>query len=90
MHSAFCAIGLKKKDEVLVPALTPVMCANAIIFSGATPVFVDSKKDTFLMDPTDLRKKITNKTKAILLVHMYGGINNYKVFRKIRDLKDSF
>ena len=43
LHSSFCAIGLKKKDEVLVPALTPVMCANAIIFSDATPVFVDSK-----------------------------------------------
>ncbi len=83
LHSAFCAIGLKKNDEVLVPALTPVMCANAIIFSGAKPVFVDSKKDTFLMDPKDLKKKITNKTKAILLVHMYGGINNYKIFKKI-------
>ena len=61
LHSAFCAIGLKKKDEVLVPALTPVMCANTIIFSGATPIFVDSKKDTFLMDPMDLKKKLQIK-----------------------------
>jgi len=83
LHSAFCAIGLKKNDEVLVPALTPVMCANAIIFAGGTPIFVDSKSDTFLMDPLDVKKKITKKTKAILLVHMYGAINRYKTFKSI-------
>ena len=83
LHAAFCALDLKKNDEVLVPSLTPVMCANAIIFSGATPIFVDSKFDTFLMDPKDLEKKITDNTKAILLVHMYGGVNNYKIFKKI-------
>ena len=38
LHAAFCALDLKKNDEVLVPSLTPVMCANAIIFSGATPI----------------------------------------------------
>ena len=83
LHAAFCAIGLKKNDEVLVPSLTPIMCANAIFFSGATPIFVDSKSNSFLMDPLDLKKKITKKTKAILLVHMYGGINNYEIFKKI-------
>jgi perosamine synthetase len=83
LHSAFCAIGLKKNDEVLVPALTPVMCANVIIFADGTPIFIDTKKDTFLMDPHDVEKKITKNTKAILLVHMYGAINNYKIFKKI-------
>ena len=80
---ALLSIGCKKGDEVLVSALTPVMCANAIIFTGATPIFVDVKKDTFLMDEKDLIKKITKKTKAILLVHMYGGINNSRIFKKI-------
>ena len=49
MSSILDCLDLKKNDEVLVPSLTPVMCANAIIFSGATPIFVDSKFDTFLM-----------------------------------------
>ena len=83
LHVALLSLGCKKGDEVLVPSLTPVMCANAIIFTGATPVFVDVDDDTFLMSPHDLEKKITKKTKAILLVHMYGGINNSKIFKRI-------
>lgn len=83
LHIALLSLGCKQGDEVLVPSLTPVMCANAIIFTGATPVFVDVDQDTFLMSPEDLIKKITLKTKVILLVHMYGGINNCKLFKKI-------
>lgn len=83
LHIALLSLGCKKGDEVLVPSLTPVMCANAIIFTGATPIFVDVDEDTFLMNPFDVEKKITNKTKAILLVHMYGGVNNSKVFSRI-------
>jgi perosamine synthetase len=83
LHVAFLSIGCKVGDEVLVPSLTPVMTANAIIFTGATPVFVDVDEDTFLMDSKDLERKITKKSKAILLVHMYGGINNSKIFKKI-------
>jgi perosamine synthetase len=83
LHVALLAIGCKAGDEVLVPALTPVMCANSIIFTGATPIFVDVSKESFLMDIEDLKKKITKKTKAILLVHMYGGVNNLLKFKKI-------
>ena len=59
LHIAFLSLGCKKGDEVLVPSLTPVMCANAIIFTGATPIFVDVDEDSFLMCPKDLVKKIT-------------------------------
>ena len=83
LHIALLSLGCKKGDEVLVPSLTPVMCANAIVFTGATPIFVDVDEDTFLMSTKDLTKKITPKTKAILLVHMYGGINNSELFKKI-------
>ena len=83
LHVALLSLGFQKGDEVLVPSLTPVMCANAIIFAGLTPVFVDVDVDTFLIDPEDLLKKITNKTKAIMLVHMYGGVCNGKIFKKI-------
>jgi perosamine synthetase len=83
LHVALLSLDLNKGDEVLVPSLTPVMCANAIIFAGLTPVFVDVNKENFLIDEDDLLKKITKKTKVIMLVHMYGGICDGKVFRKI-------
>ena len=88
LHVALLSIGCKAGDEVLVPSLTPVMTANAIIFTGATPIFVDVDEDTFLIDPQDVIRKITKKTKAILLVHMYGGINNSNIFSKIAKKND--
>ena len=74
MHAALIALGCKKGDEVLTPALTPLMCGLAPHYTGAIPVFVDSDPDSFLMDPKDLRNKITKKTKVILITHMYGGV----------------
>ena len=66
-----------------MPALTPVMPANAIIFAGLKPIFVDVDPKTFLMDPNDLVKKITKKSKVILLVHLYGNVCDSKIFRRI-------
>ena len=74
MHAALLALGCGKGDEVLTPALTPLMCGLAPHYTGATPVFVDSDPDTFLMDPNDIRNKITKKTKVILVTHMYGAV----------------
>ena len=68
---------------ILVPALIPVMPLNAIIFAGLKPVYVDVEPDTFLIDPKDVIKKITKKTRAIILVHMYGGVCNSKIFKNI-------
>ena len=70
-------------DEVLVPSLTPLMCGLTIHYTGATPVYVDSKTDTFLMDPRDLESKINERTKAIKMVHMYGGVCNIKEIMNI-------
>ena len=83
LHSSLVAMGLKKGDEVLVPALTPLMCGLTIHYTGATPVYVDSYPDTFLMNVEDLEAKITEKTKAIKFVHMYGGVCNIKKIIKI-------
>lgn len=74
LHSIFLAINCGPGDEVLVPALTPLMCGLSIHYTGATPVYVDSDLDTFLMDTKDLESKISERTKAILVVHMYGGV----------------
>ncbi len=83
LHAGLCALSLKKNDEILMPALTPVMPANAVIFAGLKPVFVDVDPDTFLIDPKDLEKKITKKSKAILLVHLYGNVCDSTTFKKI-------
>ena len=90
LHVAFLSLDCKEGDEILVPSLTPVMCANAIIFTGATPIFVDVDEETFLMSPKDLSKKITKNSKGILLVHMYGGVNNYEDFKKIAKKNNLF
>lgn len=72
IHLAMVALGINKGDEVIVPTFTYVASANPILMVGATPVFVDSLKDSWQMDPADIERKITNKTKAIVVVHLYG------------------
>ncbi len=72
LHLALVALGVGPDDEVIVPTLTYVASANAIIYCGAKPVFVDSLPDTWQIDPADVRRKITPKTKAIMAVHIYG------------------
>ena len=72
IHLALIALGIGDGDEVIVPSLTYIASVNPIVYTGATPVFVDSLPDTWQMDPDDVRKKITNKTKAIMAVHLYG------------------
>ncbi len=90
LHVAFLALELKKNDEVLVPALTPIMCGTSIHLAGGTPVYVDVNPNTFLIDIKDIEKKITKKTKAILAVHMYGGICNLKELKKICKINKLF
>ncbi len=72
IHVALLALGIGKGDEVIVPTFTYIASVNAIYYAGATPVFVDSLHETWQMDPADVQRKITNKTKAILAVHLYG------------------
>jgi perosamine synthetase len=72
LHVALLALGIGENDEVIVPTLTYIASVNAISYTGAKPVFVDSEYDTWQISPTDVIKKITSKTKAILAVHLYG------------------
>ena len=74
LHQALLAFGIRPDDEVIVSPLTPLMCQEAIIYCRAKPVFADINSDTFLIDPVDIRNKITTKTKAIMAVHMCGHI----------------
>ena len=72
IHLALEALGIGPGDEVIVPTFTYIASVNTIIQTGAKPVFVDSLESTWQIDPEDVKRKITSKTKAIMVVHLYG------------------
>ncbi len=73
LHLALCALNIGEGDEVIVPTFTYIASVNAIKYVGATPVFVDSDRDTWNLDTSKIKEIITNKTKAIMAVHIYGN-----------------
>ncbi len=83
LHMALNAFGVGSGDEVIIPSLTVAMCGFAIWQCGATPVYADVLEDTFLIDPKDIESKISDKTKAIMPVHMYGNVCNMTEVMKI-------
>lgn len=72
LHIAVAALGLKRGDEVIVPALTWIATPNVIEYMGAKPVFCDIDLDTFNIDATQIKKLITRRTVGILPVHLFG------------------
>lgn len=72
LHLALLALGVRPGDEVLVPALTYVASANAVRYVGAEPVFVDVDPLTWCIDPASLENAITQRTRGIMAVHLYG------------------
>src|SRR5690625_2930490 len=72
IHIALQAAGVKEGDEVITVPFTFFATAGSIVRAGATPVFVDIDPVTFNIDPTKIEKAITDKTKAIVPVHLYG------------------
>jgi perosamine synthetase len=72
LHSALEAVGVKPGDEVISPALTVIMDTTATLHANAVPVYADIDPTTFNIDPADIERKITEKTKAIIAVALYG------------------
>ena len=72
LYTILEALGIGKGDEVIIPAYTCVVVPNAIIYRGATPVYVDINPATFNMDSNKIEAKITTRTKAILAQHTFG------------------
>lgn len=72
LHMALIALGIGPGDEVIVPSFTFAATANAVSLAGATPVFVDIDLHTFCMDPAAAEAAITERTRAIMPVHLYG------------------
>ena len=72
LHLALLAAGVKPGDEVIAPAMTFLATVAAIEYAGATPVLLDVEADSYCLDPSRLRSAITEKTRAIIPVHLYG------------------
>jgi len=72
LEVAIAALGISKEDEVILPTFTIISCISPIIRAGAIPVLVDSDPLTWNMDISQIENKITKKTKAIMVVHIYG------------------
>jgi perosamine synthetase len=72
LDAAVVALGIGVGDEVILPTFTIISCAAAIVRAGAIPIVVDSEPDTWNMVAADIEAKITPKTKAIMVVHIYG------------------
>ena len=72
LHIALASTGVGPGDEVIVPAYTFIASSTSILHNNAIPVFCDILPDTFCMDPDDMKKRITERTKAIMPVHLFG------------------
>jgi dTDP-4-amino-4,6-dideoxygalactose transaminase len=83
LHTLLSAFSFKPTDEIITTPFTFVASVNAIILSGAKPVFADISVDDFNIDPLEIEKKITTHTKAILTTDLYGQSANYKVIQDI-------
>ena len=85
LHAAMFAIGIGPGDEVILPPMTFVATANAVVYQGGKPVFVDVEEDTLLIDANLIEEKITPKTKAIIAVDYAGQPCDYDALRTIAD-----
>jgi perosamine synthetase len=85
LHLAMLAIGLGPGDEAIVPEQTWVATAKAVSYVGATPVFADVQPDSWCLDPVSVEAAITERTKAIVPVHLYGHPADMDALRAVAD-----
>ena len=83
IHIALMAMGVKSGDEVIIPDTTWIASVEPVLYIGAKPVFVDVLPDTWCVDPQKIREAITPKTKAIIVVHLYGNVCEMDEIMKI-------
>src|SRR5476649_1048273 len=86
LHLVLAALGIGPGDEVLVPSLSFVATANAVVYSGATPVFVDvTALDVPLISLEDAAARCTERTKAIIVMHYAGYVADAEAWREFAD-----
>lgn len=83
LHLSLHCLGLGPGDEVIVPTFTYIASVNTIAQTGATPVFADVRQSDWLLDPGEVERLITGRTKAILPVHLYGAVCDMPALRRI-------
>ncbi len=83
LHTALNVAGIKQDDEVITTPFTFIATANTILMQGAKPIFADIDDVTFNINPVEIDKKITKKTKAIVTVDLYGYLCDYDAINKI-------
>lgn len=88
LHLALLVLDIGPGDEVIVPTLTFIASANAVTYTGAKAVFVDSEPDSWNLDPAAVERAITPRTKAIMAVHLYGHPADMRALREICDRHD--
>ncbi len=88
LQIALMAIGAKPGDEVITPSFTYIATTEVMALLGLKPVFVDVEKDSFCIDPTDIEAAITDKTVAIVPVHLYGQAANMDAIMEIANRHD--
>src|SRR3990167_380497 len=88
LHGAVAALGVGPGDEVIVPPYTMSASATAVLMNGAVPIFSDINEDNYCLDPESVRKKISKRTKAIIVVNLFGGpAELYKILNIARKHK---
>lgn len=85
LHCAMMALGIGAGDEVIVPANTYIATAWAVTYTGAVPVFTDCTADTWEIDPDKIEEKITDRTKAVIGVHLYGQPFEFNKVKAVAD-----
>ena len=83
LHLALHVLGLRAGEEVIVPSFTYIASVNTIAQTGATPVFAESRRSDWQIDPDDAARRITRRTKAIMPVHLYGYACDMKVLQDL-------
>jgi perosamine synthetase len=83
LHLALLALGIGSGDEVIVPNFSYIAVINAVIYCGATPVIADVSKEDWNINPSDIRRCISEKTKALIAVDNYGRLNNFYNIRSV-------
>ena len=83
LYSAFFGVGLGPGDEFIAPTYTWICSVSGAIMLGARPVFAESDPDTLMIDPEDVRRRITDRTRAIVAVHLWGNVCDMDAFAEI-------
>lgn len=87
LHLAVTALGIREGDEVIVPDLTFISPVNVVLYNRARPVLVDVEEENWGLDPDKVRRAITDKTKAIIVVHLYGNPAKVSELKEIAEEK---